>query len=127
LQPEIEKLIEVQAKESIFSILKNKKIFGFAGLADPTNFHKSLERLKMPVQDFFGLPDHVNYSANLIKEITERAKNCDYCITTEKDAVKLQDWPAGAPTLFSAPIELKLKGNIEGLYEKINECLRKNN
>jgi tetraacyldisaccharide 4'-kinase len=104
---------------------KDKKVFAFAGLARPQNFRTTLERLNIPVQKFLGLHDHVNYTEELIKDICEQAKNYDFCMTTEKDAVKLQQWPDTASSLFTVPIELELKGNLEGFYEKIDECIRK--
>lgn len=104
---------------------KDKKVFAFAGLARPENFRRTLERLNIRVQKFLGLPDHVNYTSELIKDICEQSKEYDFCITTEKDAVKLQQWPATAIRLFTVPIELELKGNLEGFYEKIDECIRK--
>jgi tetraacyldisaccharide 4'-kinase len=104
--------------------LANKKVFAFAGLAQPENFRRSLKALKFAVSEFMPLADHVHYDSELINKITEKSKNYDLCITTEKDAVKLGEWPDTACSLYVAPIELRVKGNLEGFYEKVDECIR---
>jgi tetraacyldisaccharide 4'-kinase len=103
---------------------KDKKIFAFAGLARPENFQLTLKQLHLPVNEFLSLADHVNYTEDLIEEIISKAKNCDFCVTTEKDAVKLQEWPIANKDLFIVPIKLNVKGDVKGFYEKIDECIR---
>jgi tetraacyldisaccharide 4'-kinase len=104
--------------------LKEKKIFAFAGLARPVNFKKSLQQRQISVSQFLGFPDHTKYDSADIKNLVQKAKDFDLCITTEKDAVKLRLWPNSATGLYVLPLRLNIKGAIKEFYEKLDQCFR---
>ena len=76
--------------------LKNKRVFAFAGLADNDQFFRSLGLQLAGTRSF---PDHHRYSAADIDAI-KYAANGAPIVTTEKDAVKIQD-----PAIIAIPIE----------------------
>ncbi|MBW6510042.1 MAG: tetraacyldisaccharide 4'-kinase [Desulfuromonadales bacterium] len=70
-------------------LIKNKKVFAFAGLADNQQFFQALGTLGVFPAGTLSLPDHVVYTTELQQSIFARATGCDILLTTEKDAVKL--------------------------------------
>lgn len=61
----------------------------FAGIANPNDFFASLEQMGVVLQNKLALPDHCNYSGDIIEQINALACAADILLTTEKDAVKL--------------------------------------
>ena len=69
--------------------LRGKSVFAFAGLADNEQFFEGLRAAGLNVVGTRGFPDHHSYSkADLEALKRERA---DVLVTTEKDAVKIDD------------------------------------
>ena len=70
--------------------LQGKRVFAFAGLADNRQFFESLDLELVGTRSF---PDHHRYSAPDIEQIKLQARNAgaEAIVTTEKDAVKIDD------------------------------------
>lgn len=75
--------------------LQEKKLFAFAGIAEPQLFFDGLRTYGLHVVATLPLPDHMAYNDENITLITEafQASTADYAITTEKDGVKLKCLP----------------------------------
>ncbi len=69
--------------------LSDKKVFAFAGIAEPEAFFSSLRAAGVKLSGTFSFPDHVVYSAARLVTLTSAADKSDILLTTEKDAVKL--------------------------------------
>ncbi|MFH1231020.1 MAG: tetraacyldisaccharide 4'-kinase [Planctomycetota bacterium] len=74
------------------SEIKNKNVWGFCGIGNPYQFHKTLNLL-CNVKGFSIFPDHYYYSANDLSIIFNKVKDekVEAFITTEKDALRLQN------------------------------------
>ena len=73
------------------SSLRGKRVFAFAGLADNEQFFASLRSAGVKLVATRGFPDHHRYAdIESIKRAAADAK-ADAIVTTEKDAVKLND------------------------------------
>jgi tetraacyldisaccharide 4'-kinase len=107
------------------SDLKPLRAFAFCGLGNPESFRKTLMSEDLNIDFFRPLSDHQPYNSALIQEIIEQGHQADYFITSEKDAVKLSDWPFNGPPLYVIPIELNLSGSVEEFREKLTQILRK--
>lgn len=72
---------------------KEKKLLAFAGIGNPTNFFKLLEKQKLNVEKKFSYPDHYDFKKNEISNIVNYAKNHNLeIITTEKDFFKVKKY-----------------------------------
>jgi tetraacyldisaccharide 4'-kinase len=71
--------------------LKNQKVLGFCGLGNPQQFFDIIRQLTQTPPIIRIFPDHHKYSVNEIDDLIQAAKkqNCQFIITTEKDAVNL--------------------------------------
>jgi tetraacyldisaccharide 4'-kinase len=71
--------------------LKDKRILGVSGLANPASFHRLLDNLGLAVVKYLDFPDHHWYTKqdaqHILRIIAEH--HIDAVVTTEKDDVKL--------------------------------------
>jgi tetraacyldisaccharide 4'-kinase len=70
--------------------LKDKQIYAFSGIANPTYFQSTLTSAGAHIAQFKKFRDHHKYSQKDIKEIQKNSAGLDI-ITTEKDLVKLKE------------------------------------
>lgn len=108
-------------------ILKTGRVLSFCGLGNAKSFINNLHLQGIHIHDFIEFPDHFHYRQDHIKKIIKRSEGFDAIITSEKDMVKLQEWPHNGPPLYVVPLQLKISGDVEAFREKITLLLRKNN
>jgi tetraacyldisaccharide 4'-kinase len=79
--------------EESISVLEEKRVLAFCGIARPERFRTLLERTGIKPIHFIAFPDHHPYPLESMKQIVEffNAQKADICITTEKDAIKIKD------------------------------------
>ena len=66
--------------------LKNKKLFAFAGIGNPSSFFQLLKDNNLNLKKQMSFPDHYNYSKNEIRTlINDAKKNKLTLVTSEKD------------------------------------------
>ncbi len=82
-----------------------KRVFAFAGIADPTYFVYLLKELGADVVREIHFPDHYNYEVADVSLLRKQSKTVDLSITTEKDFVKLQSLPLDDIPLYILGIE----------------------
>jgi len=85
-----------------------KRVFAFAGIADPAYFVYLLRELGVDVVKEIHFPDHYNYELADVSMLRERGKAADLSITTEKDFVKLQRLPLADIPLYILGIEQEI-------------------
>ncbi len=92
--------------------LRGKRVMGMAGIGNPSAFWATLRSLDIASLVPASFPDHHRYEPDEIAEVVQQATamNCDVVVTTEKDAVRLDLWPAGGPSLWVLGIELTFEG-----------------
>ncbi|MEY4617143.1 MAG: tetraacyldisaccharide 4-kinase [Pseudomonadota bacterium] len=106
-------------------ILKNGRGLAFCGLGNPESFRKTLKAKGLTIGKFISYPDHADYDQERINELLVLAEDYDYLLTSEKDMVKLQEWPFQGPPLYVIPMQLKLDGDLEAFREKLAGKIRK--
>ena len=76
--------------------LKGARVCAFAGIGSPEAFRQSLTTLGAEVVAFQAFPDHHPYTAADLEALRSRAGKCGAgrIVTTEKDGVRLGDFPA---------------------------------
>ena len=89
--------------------VRNQPVEAFCGIAHPLDFFHTLEQVPVQVvnQNFF--PDHHEYSTEEVQAIENRARQsgAKLIVTTEKDAVKLQEHAFGLP-VYAVRIALEI-------------------
>jgi len=87
------------------SALQQKSVFAFSGLADNEQFFTSLRNAGMKVVATRGFADHHRYTASDVESIKRAAAEAGAkaIVTTEKDAVKIDD-----PQIVAIPAEMTL-------------------
>ena len=75
--------------------LKGQKVCAFAGIGRPEAFRRSLNELDSEIVSFRPFPDHHAYSRTDIDILRELAAEtgAERIVTTEKDGVRLADFP----------------------------------
>lgn len=91
-------VLQRNLKLSIPDSLRGKRVFAFSGLADNRQFFDALKQSGLNVVGVRGFGDHHEYTTAEIAEIRET--NADAIVTTEKDAVKIDD-----PAIIAIPVE----------------------
>jgi len=75
--------------------LKNSSVTAFAGIAKPDRFFRALEGMGILLARRVRFRDHHNYTVAGLREQNLDALSREICITTEKDAVRLDGLGAG--------------------------------
>jgi tetraacyldisaccharide 4'-kinase len=104
--------------------LRKRGCLALSSIADPSDFERTLARLRMKVLGRLALPDHHDYSGDDVDVVVEAAREvgADTILTTEKDAVRLRPWRSRVP-LVALGIELEVIGGKELLVEALDEAL----
>ncbi len=90
--------------------LSGKKICAFAGIAKPEAFEETIVTLGGEVVSLIAFPDHHRYTTSDIKEIKRAASNysSEIIVTTEKDGIKLIDFPDFFRDIYLLRIEMTI-------------------
>ena len=98
---------------------KNKKLLAIAGIGNPENFFKLLNRYDLNVEKKLIFPDHYEFTKAEIKNIIEDAKSKDLqIIMTEKDYFKIKDFNEPEIKYLEVSLEIKQK---EKFIKKISQ------
>lgn len=91
--------------------LAGKRLVGFAGIAWPEGFRRTLEGLGVKLADFEAFPDHVWYRAADLERLAGRATaaGAEGLVTTEKDWVRLGALPVPALPLYVLAVRFALR------------------
>ena len=128
------KILNVNKKLEIFyssyiplniNEFKNKKLLAIAGIGNPENFFKLIEKNKLKLEKKIIFPDHYEFSKNEIQNIVDEAtsKNCQI-IMTEKDYFKVKHFKIRKIKFLKVLLKID---NQKMLLNKIKELYDKNN
>lgn len=109
------------------AFLHGKRIYAFSGIGNPLSFRRTIEDLGANLSGFEAFPDHHYYDASEIAGITARAQTvkADIILTTEKDGVRLLDYPDFLATIFLLSIEMTFIPEGDSFIKLILENLKK--
>ena len=106
------------------SALARKRVIVAAGIADPVSFAAQVRAFGASVQ-LTAYQDHHAYPPSDVARLARAAKDADYVVVTEKDAVKLRGrWPADAPEPLVAELAVRWELN-GGAVERVLEGVLK--
>jgi tetraacyldisaccharide 4'-kinase len=88
--------------------LKGFSAYAFSGIARPERFEEEVRRLGLRLLGARRFPDHHRYSRRELEDVGRdaRAAGAEVIVTTEKDAVRIADRPAGAPPLYALALRV---------------------
>jgi tetraacyldisaccharide 4'-kinase len=92
------------------SDLSRRRLLGFGGLAAPRSFMETAQRLGIPLAGFIEFGDHHWYTESDLTELARRAMlaGAEGLITTEKDAIRLRDFPLPRLPLWILSVRMVL-------------------
>ena len=90
--------------------LHGKKICAFAGIAKPDSFKKTIASVGGEVVAFLSFPDHHVYTREDLDKImkTVSESSAQIILTTEKDGIKLIDFPDLLRDIYQLRIEMEI-------------------
>ena len=107
------------------SALAKKRVIVAVGIADPVSFAAQVRAFGASVQ-LTAYQDHHAYPPGDVARLAQAAKDADYVVVTEKDAVKLRGrWPADAPEPLVAELALRWELNGEGVERVLAGILKR--
>ncbi len=113
--------IKVWGQETVLSCLnlKKRRILAFSGLARPESFEKTLRGLEAEIVQFETFPDHYAYEGKDLERLREEAlrAGAEAMVTTEKDMVRIQDFPLGTIPLWALSVRHVFPGEDLARFE----------
>lgn len=90
--------------------LRGKKVCAFCGIANPDSFQKALLAADAQVLSFDVFPDHHRYNKSELEKIKSGFIDCraDFLVSTQKDGVRLQNFPEFLNMIYMLSIELEI-------------------
>lgn len=106
--------------------LNGKKVCAFAGIGSPKSFRKTIESIGGRVVAFIPFPDHHRYHRKDIAVIrgTATGSAAKTIVTTEKDGIKLADFPSFLEEIFLLHVEMEIVPSGEAFEALILEKLK---
>lgn len=90
--------------------LKDKKVCAFAGIARPDSFQSAIKQAGAKLVSFDIFSDHHRYSPEELKKIRNNflRNNADLLITTEKDGMRLTEFPEFLAGIYLLRVKLAI-------------------
>ena len=86
------KVFYTKYKPKNLEILKDKKIFAFAGIGNPLNFFELLKKNNLQLLNYQSFPDHYNYKKKDLDNLKSKARELNaLLLTTEKDYCRINN------------------------------------
>jgi len=103
--------------------LRAKKVLAFAGIARPDSFKRTIASVGGETAAFLAFPDHHVYTCGDIIQIEKAVTQCaaQLILTTEKDGIKLIDFPDFLRDIYQLKIEMEVspsRGEFENIILK---------
>jgi tetraacyldisaccharide 4'-kinase len=109
------------------STVAGTRVVGFAGIARPEGFLKTLEGLGAEVVHFRAFGDHHAYSAAEVRalEETRRGLEAEFLLTTEKDWVRISGLESPGVDLGFLSIQLRFLSDEVGFFDRVGDGLER--
>ena len=88
--------------------LAYKKVVTVSGVAAPDLFHRFVREADAEIRDMMVFPDHHVYTERDWQAIVSASRACDFVVTTEKDLVKLEQFPFATGKLVALRIDMEV-------------------
>ena len=99
----------------------NQNLLAFAGIGNPNNFFKLLEKNNLKIEKKISFPDHYNYSLKELNDLVDYSVTHNLkIITTEKDYFRLNHHEIPNIQYLSVKLDIKNKDKFE---KEVIKCL----
>jgi tetraacyldisaccharide 4'-kinase len=102
-------------REAPAESLGGRRVMALSGIADSRSFYAMLRELEADLVGVLEYPDHHNYSASDWREIRRAAMTADLVVTTEKDLVKLVQFPFARNEIAALSLEIDMGADADRL------------
>jgi len=109
-------------KEYPLSLLYRSRVLAVSGIADPSGFYRMIGEWEGDIVDALQFPDHHVYTSQDWQQISRRARNVEFVLTTEKDILKLLAFPFARGKLFALRVAMIVDAGerlVQSIVEKI--------
>ena len=105
--------------------LKGKKVCAFCGIAKPDSFKKTLLNAGAQILSFDIFPDHHRFNKIELEIIKARFIKCraDLIITTQKDGIRVQEFPEFSNMIYLLRLEMEFIPSSESFQKFILDRL----
>ncbi len=103
--------------------MSGSKILAVSGIANAAPFYRMIQEWGGDIVDTVEYPDHHDYSAKDWQEISRAGRHADRVITTEKDMVKLVQFPFAKDRLYALRVMMVVEKG-DKLVDAVEETLR---
>ena len=90
-------------------LLEHRRVLAVAGIADPVPFYSMLRDREVELTQVLSFPDHHAYTQADWQTILAASRSCDLVVTTEKDLVKLEQFPFPAGKLVALRVRMEIR------------------
>jgi tetraacyldisaccharide 4'-kinase len=104
---------------------RGRRLYGFSALGNPEAFPRTLASLGAEVVQHDVFRDHHWYTPSDLETVSSQAAalGAEAAVTTEKDAVKIENYPADAPPLYVLTVEFTFLEGEERLTAGLERVL----
>ena len=109
-----------QWTELPLSLLSHAKVLTVCAIANPSSFYNMIQDWEAEIVETIEFPDHHRYSIKDWQRINQASRHADQIVTTEKDMVKLVQFPFAKSRLLALRVSMvvergdALVGTVEG-------------
>lgn len=100
--------------------LSGRRIVVVSGIAKPASLYTALRQWEVELVEVFEYPDHHAYTAQDWQSINRRAHDVELIVTTEKDLVKLEQFPFARGKVVALRISAAVERGAE-LVDAVRE------
>jgi tetraacyldisaccharide 4'-kinase len=115
------------AKEFPLTLLYRNKILVVTGIADPRGLYRFIHEWEGEIVETLEFPDHHFYTARDWQKISRLARLVDLIITSEKDILKLSQFPFARDKLLALRVALEVENGaalVDAIVQKIGAARR---
>lgn len=101
--------VQHEWSEVPLAALAGKRVLALTAIADPLPFYRSLRQWEAEIAEVLEFPDHHAYTHANWKMISLLGQKFDLIVTTEKDLVKLEQFPFAIGKLLALRVQMEIE------------------
>jgi len=105
------------------ALMSRAKVLAVSAIANPDSFYNMIQEWGGEIVDTIEFPDHHRYSIKDWQEISRAARHAERIITTEKDIVKLVQFPFATGSIFALRVKMVVERG-DNLVKAVEKAIR---
>ena len=103
--------------------ISRAKVLAVSAIANPESFYCMIQEWGGEIVNTIEFPDHHRYSIKDWQEISRAARHAERIITTEKDIVKLVQFPFAKGSIFALRVKMVVERG-DNLVKAVEKAIR---